>query len=339
MPDQEGSTIQIAPVGPGGPSSTPSGGAAPGTSSSSSGTSGGGRAYDPYKAAQAAADKKEREAKRKASEKYIKQAQTLNQQAKALQKALHGGFSAALDIKLGNVLKDFQQMDRLMMEGYNSRVSSLEGNVEDNQKAEAAQSYANLTNRGRERSNALSEAMAQGAGESDVLRAQQMSLRNWSQNQAEVNRGFFDTARSINSSLTDLNVDTKTARANLQLKSNADREMLWNSFYEQESQAYTALGNIRGQQAELYGLANEAVASKQTKKRLNQAAKGMGFAYDQSAEFSSKAWKDPGITKGLMNWQGHDDFEANQNMSEYRNAQTDLAPKRPEGATLRAWSQ
>ena len=328
-------------IAPGGTHPTSSG-----TGSSTGGSRAGTRktgtkskAKDPYAAAEARALKRENEAKRKASEKYIKQAETLNEQAQALRKALTVGFRHALNIRLGNVSRVLGGQDAILVEGYRKRVGSLEGAVEDNQKAEAAGTFANLGNRGRERANAVSEAMLQGAGETDTLRAQQASLRNWSANQMETNRGFYDTLRSVNSSLTDLNIDTKTARTNLATEANADREQLWNSFYAQKSEAYTALGNIRGQQAELYGLANEAVASKNTRRRLSQMENLMGGAFDSATAASSSAWRNPGIPKRLREWEGAKNFEGQQNMSLYRNAQTDIGPKRPEGATLRAWSQ
>lgn len=323
------------PIGPKGPNPNATSGTASGTGTSGSGSSGGGGGATGYERRQNA---KEAEAKRKASAKYTKQAQILNQQAQAIKKALRTEFKQALNTGLANVGLKLRQQDKLMMEGYKDRVGSLEGSAEDNVKAEGMASYSNLANRSRERGNALSEVAAQGAGESDQLVAQQMSLRNWSNNQQEVNRGFFDTVRSINTSLTDLNQDTKTARANLFTEADADREMLWNSYYGQQSEAYTQLGNIRGQQAELYGLANEAVGSRKTRRRQNKMEKAMGWAFDQSAEATGDKYKSPGIPGRLMNWQGHDDFEAEQNMSKYVNAQTTIAAPKPEGATLRAWT-
>ena len=101
--------------------------------------------------------------------------------------------------------------------------------------------------------------MLQGAGESDVLQAQMMSLRNWQFNQTEANRSYYDTLRSLNSSLTDLNVDTKTALANNELQANADREAIWTNYHDRRSEAFTQLGNIRGQQADYYAEAEQMV--------------------------------------------------------------------------------
>ena len=61
----------------------------------------------------------------------------------------------------------------------------------------------------------LAQAALQGAGETDTLRGQFMAVRNWDANQADVNRSYFDTTRSINSSLQDLNSDVRQQRVNL----------------------------------------------------------------------------------------------------------------------------
>lgn len=340
----DNNTVSTAPVAPSSNSSGSSSGSNPGTKNSGGGggsgkKGGGGGGFDPYKDS----IRRENEAKRKAAQKYRDQAKTLSQQIEALKIALGPkGFKNALDQKLANVMLNQRQQDSLLMEGYQKRVGTLAGAAKDNEKATADQSVAAVNNRGRERMNALSEAMLQGAGESDVLAAQQMSLRNWEANQSEVNRSFFDTLRSVNSSLTDLNVDTKGARVNNALEANADREQLWTNYYDQRSQTYTQMGNIRGQQAELYGLAHEAVGSKKNqgdKKKQNQLSAASGSAFTQAALTSGQAWKNPGIDKGLMQWQGQGDFKGQLNTSRLINSQAEspAVTRKVEGATLRKW--
>jgi hypothetical protein len=139
-----------------------------------------------------------------------------------------------------------------------ARSASLATDEANNEKAAADSSMLNDTNRIRERASSIVEAMAQGAGESDTLKAQMMSLRNFDANQNEINRAFHDSQRSINASRLDLALDTHNARVNMVTEANADREQLWTTFYNQTSETQTQLGNALGQQAEYYGLAREA---------------------------------------------------------------------------------
>lgn len=321
------------------PSGTPNSGAPTGSGSGSGGSGGGsgssgggGGGGDPYLAAQ-------KKAQKKASQRYIRQAQTLNQQIRAIKKSLNSTFKAALDQRLENVMEVLRDSDAAAMKDYRQRVNSLEGAEADNQKAAAGQGMAALSNRGRERANAMSEAMLQGAGESDLLRAQEMSLRNWNANQSEIQRGFFDTQRSINSSLTDLTVDTRTARINLALEANADKEQYWNAYWAQRSEALTQLGNLYGEQANLYGMANEQVGSKKTRGMQNRADNLSGNAFMQSANVLGNAWDNPGIPKHLRKWDGRDQFSmGRRSESRFINRPVDVAVARPEGATLRTWA-
>lgn len=224
---------------------------------------GGGSSYEKLlRKQQAEATRKENDAKRKAEQRYRGQALTLEQQAKALQRALQVDYASARDIKLRGVERTQMLQDEALMEGYSDRLDSLVGSVVDNDTASSDATVGNTMNAARERQNAMSEIAAQGAGETDMLRAQMMSLRNWNANQNEVNRSYFDSLRSINASLGDLNVDTKTARINLEVQANADKEQLWTNYFNQRSESYTQLGNIRGQQADYYGMAAEQQVGK-----------------------------------------------------------------------------
>lgn len=335
-------TIYTAPKPPKSNPKPPAGGGGGGGKSSGGGSGGsgsggnGGGGSDPYAYAKA----QERKADREANRRYLDQAAVLQQQINAIRLALgKKGFKRELDIKLGNILRTQRIVDSDLMRGYRDRVGSLENTAEDNEKAASGQTVANMQNRSRERANALSEAMAQGAGESDVLRAQQMSLRNWQANQAEVNRSFFDTLTSVNSSLTDLTTDTRTARVNNVIEANADREQLYTNYYDQRAETLTQLGNTLGQQAEYYGLANEAIASKGTRGKQKGAGKRSGAAFKGASLEAGKAWRNPGVKKGLRTWEGAADFEGALNNSQFSSASTEIAPPAPEGATLRKWEQ
>lgn len=232
-------------------SSTSSGRSTSSTSSSRSSGGGGASGYEKRAIA------RENQAKSDAADRYVRQAKTLEAQASALQRALRKSFDARRDQQLGDITEQMRQQKGLLREGFRKRYRSLKGASEDNEKAEAGQSSINAANVLRERGDAMAEIAALGAGGSDSLQAQLMSLRNWQANQTEVNRGYYDTLRSINSSLTDLEVDTKTALANAEIEANADKEQVWTDFYNQVSETQTQLGNVRGQQADLYNQAAE----------------------------------------------------------------------------------
>jgi hypothetical protein len=297
---------------------------------------------DPYlqaqKDAQAAADKKEMDARKRASRQWLGRAETMQQQIDALKSALgKNGLKKALKTQLHNVGVVLRQQDAQLMSGYRQRMGALRDTAEDNEKAEAGQSQANLTNRGRERANAISEATLQGAGESDMLRAQGASLRNWNANQNEISRSFFDTLTSINSSRTDLNVDTQTGRENIFNQANADRSGLWTEYYGNRSEVLTALGNAYGQQAEYYGLANEAIPKKSVRQDRNQASDKSGDWMGRASKVSGMAWENPGVPQRIRAWKGAGEIEGYLNTSDVGNVATEVRLGRPEGATLRNW--
>lgn len=342
----------------------PRGGGGGGGSGSGGGTSGGGGPRKPGgsgkkkgggspstgNAAYDAQIRKQNRQDKETRRNLLSQAKILADQAASLRRALgNDGFRAALNTRLANIQKDLTQQDQLLMEGYNDRVSSLEGASKDNDAAASDQSQANLSNRARERTNALSQAMSQGAGESDALRAEQMSLRSWEANQGEISRGFHDTLRSIRSSLADLNVDTKTARANLYLQAGEDRETAWQNFYTQQGDTWTNLGNIYGQAANTLGQADVLGTGRGkgkewlspgevavTKKGNAAAARD---AFNKAAKFAGKAYADPGVPASVMGWEGTSDVSSSGYLGSSAYQQDDDAParKRPEGASLRKW--
>lgn len=301
-----------------------------GTSNPGGSGGGGGGGGNPYLAAQ-------KKAQSKAARRYLDQAKAMQGQIAALKHSLSEGFKTALNQRLANISLVSGQQDAILMEGYNKRVKSLEGAAADNEKSAGDASFQNLNNAARERANAVTEAMNQGAGESDLLRSSLMSLRNWDSNQGEINRSFFDTLRSVNSSLGDLNIDTKTGRANIASQANADRDQVWTQFHDQKSESLVNLGNLFGQQSELYGLANEQVGSKRTKRLRKRAVHASDDAFMNASKQNAMVYKNPGIGS-LANWQGHADFEGEVNNNTIEGAQTLEPMKRPEGATLRKWT-
>lgn len=229
----------------------------PKTPAKSGSSSSASKSSDPYARAQAAANARADAERNKAANRYNRQAKNLEAQARALQHALNKDLKEGLLQQLGDINQSMHQQGQVIREGFRERMKSLRGAARDNDKAQGQQSMINALNRNRERTSALAEAMSQGAGESDSVQAMMMALRNWNANQSEVERGYFDTLRSIKSSQTDLEVDTKTALMNNQIQANADKEQMFTNYFNQRSDLYTQLGNTRGQQADYYAMAHE----------------------------------------------------------------------------------
>lgn len=240
-------------------------------------------------------------------------------QIKALEELLNKGFAAARDTKLANIKKITEQQDAELMRGYEARTTSLLAADKDNEKAESDASFANLANRARETGNMLDEFIVQGAGETDMLKAQLMSLRNWDSNQADVNRSYFDTQRSVNSAINDLNATTRTARINLQTEALSDYEQVHTNYYNQRADAYTQLGNIR---------ANP----------YSDSYKKDAKDYENMAKEAAQAWVNPGVNESLRNWNGkYKPTEDTLTNSKVQAMQLQQPMKRPEGSTLRRW--
>ena len=240
-------------------------------------------------------------------------------QLAALQGLLKGGFAKAREQKLKNAFTLYAAQDKDLVNGYNSRMAGIRKSRDDNEKSEVDASFANLSNRARESTDLLAQAASQGAGETDTLKTQLMAIRNWDANQADVNRSYFDTQRSINSSIADLNADTRTARMNLAVYALGDYDQIWTNYYNQRADAYTQMGNIH---ANPYSDSHDPKST----------------AYASMAKEASSAWKNPGVNKSLQNWKGSvQEQERKLNNSAYKGADTVNNIKRPEGSTLKKW--
>lgn len=269
-------------------------------------------------------------------------------QIAGVQQALSGELRDRLRQTIKNINLNERIARRSQLEAYGERVENFEGAAEDNAKAGSAASVDNLANRSRERAGALANLAAQGAGESDTLRGAEMSLRNWEANQGEVNRSYYDTLRSINSALGDLTAGTKAQLVADAQQANAQRGAAYDQFYANMSEKWAQLGDLFGQRSEQYGNAwsmtsdpDSAVASRKEARldlrRQNRAERRSNRAYRRAAHFLGQTYKDPGLPDVVQDWEGAADFEGQNNFSLFQNAATTIAPKAPEGATLRKW--
>ena len=241
---------------------------------------------------------------------------------KALKQLLDGGFAKARDQQLANINKMYATQDADLLKGYQARAEQLGLARTDNDKSEADASFANLANRARETQDVLAQTAEQGAGESDTAKAQLMALQNWDANQSEVNRSYFDTVRSINNAVNDLNVDTRTARINLATQMLGDKQQAWANYQNQMVETATQAANLR---ANPYS---------------NAYKKNSGF-YKQIVKNAKTVWKNPGVDKAITEWEGTAQPEEGKlNNTQMANAATVQQPKKPTGAStgaLKAW--
>ena len=240
-------------------------------------------------------------------------------QVAALEKLLSSGFKKALDQRLANIKQQAAAGDKLLLDGYDTRAESLLKLRTDNEEAEAGASWANLSNRAREAGDILTQAAAQGAGETDQLQAQLIAARNWAANQAEVNRAFFDSVGSNNAAITDLNTDTRSARFNLANQALGDQEQAYATYANQMADAATQLGNIQGNP---YSDAYKSGGGK--------------AAWDKMVSAASTAWKNPGVSAEIKDWTPR--VQAKQerlnNAALESDREAERAARRPEGSTL-----
>jgi hypothetical protein len=286
---------------------------------------GGGGGGGGVSAAQAKADAKEAKAKKEAKDRSRRE----NEATKALvdqQVKLAGSFGKQRDTKLKNVSSTYSAGDSNLLKGYGQALGGLRSTAKDNDKSEGDSTFQNVANAMRERGDVLGEISNNGGGETDVLRGQLAALRNYTNNQNEVNRSFFDTLNSINRSITSLNVDTTTSRNNLWNQAEADREAAWANYYNQQAETWTQITNIENSNNNTDS--ETSVAYKKT-----QPNSGRNAATFAGASYAKKA------NSKLDSWKGKGAAENRQLTSTNRAATVNLGGpmKRAEGATLRKW--
>jgi hypothetical protein len=323
-------TIPTTPTGGGG-----GGGGGTNRPPTPTSTSGSGSSYDP-RAAEARAVARANADKRKAGQRYLKQAGNLEHQAKALRRALTQEFAKNRDTNLGNVQQRLTENLGILKDDAKKRGGILDEAATNTEVATGQQENQTLTNAVRERADAMSMLMEQGMGETDQMRAMLMAARNMNANQNEGNRSYFDSMQSINSSITDLNADTRTALANTFGEAEAERGRIWENYYSKRNQGFTQLGNIRGQQADAYANAREmGVSPGAGKEKAAQA--GMKGNYEAAATEAGKAYKEKALPDWMKNWEGTARRNAQVQNTNLASAITIDKAEKAEGASLRRW--
>lgn len=275
--------------------------------------------------------------KKKAGKRFLEGAANLEAQAAAIRQALNVDLASARDNNLADIDRVLGQQIAQLKLGATQRGEQFLATARDNEQATAGVAERGFSNLVRERQDSMTALLEQGAGETDTMRAMLMSARNWSANASEANRAFYDTQRSINQAITDLNIDTRTEMGRMYGGAEADKERTWQEFYNRRSEAFTQLGNIRGQQADYYAQAKE-MGVKPKKGAEKEAEDAMKKAFADSAAESGKSYTNQGLPTWVQDYQGTEQVRTVQSNSNLEAALTFDPMAKAEGATLRKWA-
>jgi hypothetical protein len=280
--------------------------------------------------------KRENDAKKAAGKKYLEGASNLQKQAQAIRQALDVDFASARDNNLGDISKTLTEQLAALKTGHAQRANQFLLSGQDAEKATGDTAERGLTNAVRERQDALTNILEQGAGETDTMKAMLMSARNWSSNAGEANRAYFDSMRSINTGIVDLNLDTKSALAGAATSAEGERDRIWQEYYNNRSQAFTQLGNVKGQEADFYAQAKE-MGVKPKKGAEKDAEAAMKKAFADSAVESGKGYTQQALPEWISDFSGQEQLRAKQSNTDLAAAVTMDKVAKAEGATLRKW--
>ena len=275
------------------------------------------------------------DAQKRAGQSALDKAKNLQAQIDALKYALETSFKANLDQNLADVGQALEQQTKLFKDQATARGQAFLGAAGDTEQATAMQQESGFGNLVRERGEIMSGLIQQGAGETDALRAMAMAARNFTANQQEGNRAYYDTLRTINTGITDLNMDTRSAMANTFTSAEAERDRLYQDFYNRRSESFTQLGNLYGQQRDYYAQAkaydvtggDDAAAKAGSEQAFMDAAKEAGKSYEQQT-----------LPDWISDYRAADEVEGYRNNSDLSVATQFERPKKAQGATLRKWA-
>lgn len=275
--------------------------------------------------------------KKKAGKRFLESAANLEAQAKAIQEALKRQFGKNRDNNLADVSRSLTEQLNMLKTGSKLRAQEFLKTGSDTEKATGDALESSFTNAIRERQDTMTAVLEQGAGETDMMKAMLMAARNWHANASDQNRAYFDTLRTVNAGITDLNVDTQTGLANAARTAESQREQVWQDFYNKRGEAFTQLGNVRGQQAEYYAQAKEMGVS--PKKGAEKAAEdAMKKAFMDAAKEAGRSYTQKALPTWISNYKGQAAVQARQSNTNLEAAMQFEPIEKAEGATLRKWA-
>lgn len=202
------------------------------------------------------ADAKQAERDNRAGERYLEQARNLNPQARALIKSLE-----EMKQRRRQDIRDITRNRATTLEMLTSSADEMgieyDTAAENNEIAASGTLEAGMSNAVRERAETLTQLLAQGAGESDSMRAMLMAARNQNANARDANQSYWDTIASINQNIVSMNEDTQAKLADAWIKGEGEKEQIWRDYLESSADASTQLGLVRQSQADAIANAKE----------------------------------------------------------------------------------
>ena len=207
-------------------------------------------------AAERRADRKQAERDQRTGKRYLEQARNLNPQAKALQRAIPN-MRQRRDQDWTDIEETRQGQIKLLQSSAKTLSREYDTALENNEIAAAGTLEAGESNAVRERAETLSQLIAQGAGESDTMRAMLMAARNQNANARQANQSYWDTIASVNQNITSMNEDTQTKLADAWISGEGEKEQIQRDFLEAKGDALTQLGLVRQSQADAIANAEE----------------------------------------------------------------------------------
>lgn len=193
-----------------------------------------------------------------------------------------------------------------------------------------------VTNMVRERQEAMSQLLSQGAGETDATRAMLMAARNWQANAGEANRAYFDSMASTNAGITDLSLDTETAMANAWRGAESEKDRLWQEYYKSRADTLTSRSNTYNQMLAHYRVA-ESYEVEPKKGKKKEARLGIERDSTASARTMAKSYKQKQLPDWISGYSAGAQLEARQGNTNLAAAPLIEASVKPDGASLRRW--
>lgn len=313
------------------PSNSPSG--TSGSGGSGGGGSGGGGSTPSWVKRQ---EREAKKAKREAAKRAQKNAELLMKQANAMKIALgKNGYKKTLQTQLKNIRLTLQEDEGVLVNAFNEGRTELERQSATNMDVAAEGATAALSNAGRERSEAMAQAISNGLGAVDMLRAQAASLRNWKTNAQGVAQSFTDTQNQLQSSAAELGNSFIAQRVSLWRDSEEARGLATNSYYDNRGAALTEIGNKLGEASTYWDLANQEQANKLRKRKSKNTSKQSVQYLRRAAKQTGKSYSQRELPDRMADWENPIDVD--QRIDSRAWAAPEVSVREAEGATLRRW--